>query len=241
MPKFRILSDLHIDYWNGMQPELLAKEVPADVLVLAGDVAEIDSLSHGYKGAKLRDQLKALCSKYEVIWVMGNHEYWNNTPENAERDFNKIKEALGCKFFEHPDILVDTMWYPRVPEGHPRYPTNFPDFGMVNKFNPWVFEKYAAFERKLHSKAWKVVITHHGCARESIAPEFKQADSNHFFISDQSDYILKYSPRIWVHGHVHNAFDYMLGSTRVVCNPYGYRHEKGRNGFVLDKVIEVDL
>ena len=28
--------------------------------------------------------------------------------------------------------------------------------------------------------------------------------------------------KLWTHGHTHHEFDYMVGSTRVVCNPRGY-------------------
>jgi hypothetical protein len=28
--------------------------------------------------------------------------------------------------------------------------------------------------------------------------------------------------KLWTHGHTHEEFDYMIGSTRVVCNPRGY-------------------
>ncbi|HEY5580610.1 MAG TPA: hypothetical protein VIK56_05520 [Rhodoferax sp.] len=27
---------------------------------------------------------------------------------------------------------------------------------------------------------------------------------------------------VWLHGHVHNSFDYRLGRCRVVANPAGY-------------------
>ncbi|MCY1376215.1 hypothetical protein D9M69_636870 [compost metagenome] len=27
---------------------------------------------------------------------------------------------------------------------------------------------------------------------------------------------------LWVHGHTHDSFDYMLHGTRVACNPRGY-------------------
>jgi 3',5'-cyclic AMP phosphodiesterase CpdA len=30
------------------------------------------------------------------------------------------------------------------------------------------------------------------------------------------------APKFWLHGHVHNSFDYMIGDTRIVCNPRGY-------------------
>jgi hypothetical protein len=28
--------------------------------------------------------------------------------------------------------------------------------------------------------------------------------------------------KLWTHGHTHDPFDYMVGKTRVVCNPRGY-------------------
>ena len=27
---------------------------------------------------------------------------------------------------------------------------------------------------------------------------------------------------LWIHGHTHDSFDYVLNGTRVVCNPRGY-------------------
>ena len=35
-------------------------------------------------------------------------------------------------------------------------------------------------------------------------------------------FIERYEPALWVHGHMHDSFDYRLGRTRVVCNPRGY-------------------
>ena len=28
--------------------------------------------------------------------------------------------------------------------------------------------------------------------------------------------------KLWIHGHTHGSRDYMLGQTRVICNPRGY-------------------
>jgi len=35
---------------------------------------------------------------------------------------------------------------------------------------------------------------------------------------------MAYRPQIklWVHGHTHDPYDYVIGETRVVCNPRGY-------------------
>jgi DNA repair exonuclease SbcCD nuclease subunit len=42
--------------------------------------------------------------------------------------------------------------------------------------------------------------------------------------SELSEFILDH-PQItlWTHGHMHDPFDYNIGTTRVVCNPRGYK------------------
>ena len=42
---------------------------------------------------------------------------------------------------------------------------------------------------------------------------------------------------LWIHGHTHTFFDYVVSGTRVVCNPRGYPGEP--TGFVADFVVTV--
>ena len=45
--------------------------------------------------------------------------------------------------------------------------------------------------------------------------------------------------KYWIHGHTHDACDYMIGDTRVLCNPRGYiGHERDASFFKL-KYYEV--
>jgi hypothetical protein len=58
---------------------------------------------------------------------------------------------------------------------------------------------------------------------------------NGAFASALDDFIA-YRPQIklWTHGHTHEPFDYMIGTTRVVCNPRGYSgHEPRADNFKL--------
>ena len=45
----------------------------------------------------------------------------------------------------------------------------------------------------------------------------------------------------WLFGHTHDAMDFELGNTRLVCNPHGYygSSEPGTNGFDPFKTIVV--
>ena len=63
---------------------------------------------------------------------------------------------------------------------------------------------------------------------------------NGAYYSDLSEFILdRPCIKLWVHGHMHDTFDYMIGSTRVVCNPRGYAgHEEQADRFEL-KFMEI--
>ena len=54
------------------------------------------------------------------------------------------------------------------------------------------------------------------------------------------DYIMDHPQiKLWTHGHTHERYDYMIGETRIVCNPRGYiGHEAIANDFEL-KVVEL--
>jgi len=77
-----------------------------------------------------------------------------------------------------------------------------------------------------------VVVGHHAPSRQSTHPKYKdEFIMNGGYSSDLSDFILD-RPQIkaWTHGHTHELFDYMVGSTRVMCNPRGYVNwERGSN------------
>lgn len=67
-----------------------------------------------------------------------------------------------------------------------------------------------------------VVVTHHAPSPRSIARNFQDDPLNPAFVSNLYGLIDTYEPSLWIHGHLHDSFDYMIGRTRVVCNPRGY-------------------
>ena len=86
-----------------------------------------------------------------------------------------------------------------------------------------------------------VVITHHAPSRSSIHEKYEHDTlMNGNFYTDMDEFILA-NPQIqlWIHGHMHDPFDYGLGGTRVVCNPRGYvQYEQRAQEFEL---MYVDL
>lgn len=75
-----------------------------------------------------------------------------------------------------------------------------------------------------------VVVGHHAPSRQSIKPRYAGDHiMNGGYSSDLSEFILDHPQiRLWTHGHTHDEFDYMVGSTRVVCNPRGYQGHEAR-------------
>jgi len=79
-----------------------------------------------------------------------------------------------------------------------------------------------------------VVVTHHAPSKLSTHPYYaNDTIMNGAYSSDLSEFILDHPEiKVWTHGHTHHQFDYMIGSTRVICNPRGYKgYEQRANEF----------
>lgn len=228
-----------------------------DVLVLAGDIDGFDVpgdviATLGAFGRKYKDA--------QVLYVPGNHEYWGSTPESTNNAIevglhhlraDGVKNVHWLRPGHHFDVgkqrfVGATLWYPKVTNVALNIQMRdsgrrFPDFINIYGLAPWVYEE----NERAVDWFWKtvtehtVVITHHLPSDLSTPAMFKGSLWNHFFVCDQTDLIEKRKPKLWLHGHTHDAFDYVLHDTRVVCNPFGNPHEWGKNGFVEKKLIEV--
>jgi predicted phosphodiesterase len=86
-----------------------------------------------------------------------------------------------------------------------------------------------------------VIVGHHAPCKLSVKPKYKGDHLvNGAYSSDLSEFILD-NPRIklWTHGHTHDEFDYMIGSTRIVCNPRGYKDYEVRADEFKLKFLEI--
>lgn len=67
-----------------------------------------------------------------------------------------------------------------------------------------------------------VVITHHAPTHLSVSPAYQNNMANPAYHSNLSEFIFKNSPKLWIHGHMHDSCEYNVGDTKVICNPKGY-------------------
>ena len=81
-----------------------------------------------------------------------------------------------------------------------------------------------------------VVVGHHAPSKLSTKPQYEHDTlMNGGYSSNLYQFMLdRPQIKVWTHGHTHHCFDYMVGSTRVVCNPRGYKgYEQQAEDFKL--------
>lgn len=206
------------------------------------------------------------CAKYDkVFYVMGNHEHYRGkfwkTKTDLERMLPKNVTVLENQCEEYNGVLFvgATLWTDmnkRDPIILTQIKNYMNDYQMITyrsnddtyrKMQPtdtvdmhYASKRFIEEAVKSHSDKPVVVITHMGPTYQSVNSKYKSQWSNAAYVSDLSDLILD-NPNIkaWCHGHVHNPCDYMVGDTRVLCNPRGYLPWEEGNGFIAGLYFEV--
>lgn len=88
-----------------------------------------------------------------------------------------------------------------------------------------------------------VVISHHAPHPDSLDP--RHAGKLDYCYASNLSLVLEGpdAPDLWLHGHIHQARDYQIGTTRIAANPRGYRFgadNDAGNGFDPSLVLELD-
>ena len=86
-----------------------------------------------------------------------------------------------------------------------------------------------------------VVVGHHAPSKQSTHPRYAhETEMNGGYSSNLDDFITDHPQiKLWTHGHTHEVFDYMIGETRIVCNPRGYVNYEDRARDFTIKVVEI--
>jgi len=252
--KLNILSDLHL---SRGAPDL--PRTDADVVILAGDIA------------RPRDALAwAAAIDRPVLYVPGNHEFYGDSIPGTIATLKALSAGTNIRVLADDDVVLggvrflgSTLWtdFMLFGEGAGRAAAIaeasrcIRDFSRIRSGDdaqrPLAPEETAALFA-LHS-GWleqklaephpgpTVVVTHHAPSRRSIHPRFADSLLNACFVSDAEHLLDGSRAALWIHGHTHDSFDYVVNGTRVVCNPRGYAID-GENEnplFDPDLVIEI--
>ena len=202
---------------------------------------------------RFRDFFKRCSFQFpHVIYIMGNHEFYNGKfyagieymREECAKYPNVYMLEQDTKIIDDVVFVGGTLWT----NMNKRDPLTMHAIeGMMNDFRiirndarnyacmsaldvAIRHDKTLAYiEHMVHVHKNKkcVVVGHHSPSFHSMHPMYANDQlMNGGYHSDLTEFILDH-PQIvlWTHGHTHHPFDYMIGSTRVVCNPRGYEND----------------
>jgi Icc-related predicted phosphoesterase len=211
----------------------------------------VDSLSRRQETAqRFRDFMKRCSFQFpHVVVVAGNHEFyhgnWKASIQYLRDEYSKFPNIYfleqELKVIDDVTFIGATLWTD-CNKGDPLTLHALGD--MMNDFRIIRNDEFGFTKlRPAHAmhrhhrtlgylkavlpdlKDKKVVfVGHHAPTLNSIHEKYRNDQlMNGGYASDLSELILD-NPQIvlWTHGHMHDPFDYMVGETRVVCNPRGY-------------------
>lgn len=248
--KIKVVSDLHLEFSdcfinNNEGCDVLI--LSGDILVVEKLFREGSA-----DGQVFRDFLKRCAFQFpHVVYVAGNHEFYGSgkfyQSVNELRNYCSTNFA-NVYFLEKDTKVIDdvvfvggTLWtdmnkYDPMTLHAVRDMMN--DYRAIrNDKKGFVPLKPAdTCERhretrdyiKLivdeHKDKKCVVVGHHSPSFQSCHPQYANDYlMNGAYHSDLSELILdRPQIKLWTHGHTHHPFDYMIGETRIVCNPRGY-------------------
>jgi Icc-related predicted phosphoesterase len=254
-----IVSDLHHELWRDQAPTIDPAISRPDIIVLAGDINT---------GSKAVGWAATTFPGLPVLYVHGNHEAYGRNLEDTQAEIRAACEAtrnvhfLDCDEYILGNVrfLGATLWtdfrlfgdderaaamreaeavmtdYKRIRLAEKRYrKLRSADTARFHSLHrTWLTEKLNE-----PFAGTTVVITHMAPSLRSVAERFSSDLTSASYASRLDSLVEKAD--LWIHGHMHDSFDYCIGACRVVCNPCGYKTRDGRpeneefdSGFVVE-------
>lgn len=216
-----------------------------------------------------RDFLKRCSFQYpHVVYVAGNHEFYNGKwVKGIQYLRDECAMYPNIHFLENDVAIIDdvvfvggTLWtdmnkgdpltlhavrdmindFRVIKNDEKGYTPLKPADTVIRHRYTLQYIKHIVSE---HKDKQCVVVGHHSPSHQSIHPMYAHDTlMNGAYHSDLSEFILDHPQiKLWTHGHTHHPFDYVIGETRIVCNPRGYESDDYSEGTGWDptKVIEL--
>jgi DNA repair exonuclease SbcCD nuclease subunit len=216
---------------------------------------------------RFRDFLSRCSFQFpHVVYIAGNHEFyhgrWNASLDHLREECNKFPNVYflenELKVINDITFIGATLWTD-CNKGDPltlhALTDMMNDYRIIRndekgftKLRPaqsmyrhWQTISYLKSVLPDLKDKKVVFVGHHTPSHQSIHDRYKKDQlMNGGYHSDLSEFILDHPQiKLWTHGHTHEPFDYMIGETRIVCNPRGYSgHDEHADSFEL-KYLEV--
>jgi predicted phosphodiesterase len=245
--KVALMSDVHLEF--GFLP--VENTENADVCILAGDIVVANHFTSDCKAF-----FESVSKKFKhVVYIMGNHEHYKGdfakSYEQLQMHLSDFKNVYllekESKEIEGHLFLGMTLWTNfnnENPLSMMQCSSRMNDFRVIknSKYNRKLVPADVLEEHKLsfkfigdvydnNSKNLPIIVVgHHAPSKNSIKEPYRHDFHINGAYSSDLDSFIEQRPNIklWVHGHTHTEFEYMIGDTQIVCNPRGYLgHERG--------------
>jgi Icc-related predicted phosphoesterase len=248
--KVQVLSDLHIEF-----EEFDIEHNDSDVVILAGDI-HVKEKGVLWALENIKDK--------PVLYILGNHEFYGKAYPKLVTSLKEIAEGTNVKVLEKDTVTLDgvnfmgcTLWTDFELFGDSRLSgyqcqqvmTDFKKIRVSPKYSKlrsidvasihrqsldWLKEQLEAYRGMTN-----VVITHHGPSALSLPGGKEGGVASAAYVSNLESVISRYTPNVWVHGHLHNSSEYKIGNCQVICNPRGYPDEQNPD-FKKEFIVEVN-
>ena len=245
--RLQIISDLHLEYGDYRTGPTMA-----DAVVLAGDIG---GGCNGIKWAKERFPDKV------VIYVPGNHEFYNHTVTDVLTAIRNEAHSSNVVVLENESVQIgwftflgcclwtDFSLWPDAGAAMQAAEKSVPDYWFIETQTGNIRAEDTA---RLHRESLRwlkdalgkvnpkkaVIVSHHAPSEKSLLPGYAGEIKNAAYASALDEFIKESGVPLWVHGHTHLSMDYMIGRTRIFSNQRGFP-QKPDPGFKPDAVIEV--
>lgn len=257
-----VTSDLHVEFPGASIPE---PPSGIDLLVLAGDYAPVQAYG-------MRELRRAWASVPEIVYVPGNHEFYGHEMGEARAELARQCADAGIRLLDPGVLDVDafrvigaTLWTDFRLGGQYPWSAAFAgramnDYRVISDdrsgrpdglLTPGIIEGEHGRQRAWIQGALgeaaaagreAIVVTHHAPSPNSTARWDGDRSLDPCFASNLEPMIREHRPRLWIHGHTHASYDYVVEGTRILCNPRGYCAPDGtpeNSEWDPDLVIEV--
>lgn len=240
----RFCSDLHLEQYRYLSNSShLISPLPQDhetILILAGDIVSFKAMHRAVEFfGDLSNRFKS------VLYIPGNHEYYGGNLPSAVQYMNDdylkhfpnivFKETISYSVGDY-NFIGATYWTsfknadPIVMSDACQRYGGMNDYVLIRN-NGKLLPRHILGVHKNHRKfifdsidpkKKNIVFTHHAPTELSISEKFRGDNLNYCYVNSDFDSVYDSNISLWIHGHVHDSFDYDVGGTRIMCNPSGY-------------------
>lgn len=264
--KIQLVSDLHLEFGdivlenNGADVLILSGDICVASHIAHGEMSD--------RKTRYVNFFKRVSKEFKnVVYILGNHEHYHgNFATSFEVIKAALKRHSNIHVLDYSSVDIDgvlfvggtlwtdfkrrdpiVMWDARAMMNDYRTVRNGPaGFSGAPKFLPedaiQSHEKMLTYIDNVCQQETRpiVVVGHHAPSTQSIAGRYVNDALNGAYASNLTEFIeARPSIKVWTHGHIHSNSDYMIGSTRVLCNPRGYDNYEENSDFDPKFVFDV--